>query len=139
MATSYARMLGATEGEQPVRTRLRTRSATSRLSPLSLGDLALALHVATSFLRLSRYDLTSADEVAELRCSLLVEHEAFPCQGSSPTGHVQPVARTFALSSQRLHAADPIEACALAVLAGAARFAPISAAPARAAQSDDFR
>jgi hypothetical protein len=62
--------------------------------------------------------------LAELRCSLLVEHVSFQGEGISPTGHLHHVARTFALSSQRLNAADPIDACALAVLAGAARFAP---------------
>jgi len=75
--------------------------------------------------------------LAELRCLVLVEHESLRGEEISPAGHLHHVARTFALSSQRLNAADPIDACALAVLAGAARLAPISAAPARPVESDD--
>jgi hypothetical protein len=61
---------------------------------------------------------------------------SFQAEGISPTGHGHHVARSFALSSRRLNAADPIDDGGLAVLAGAARFAPISAAAARSAESE---
>src|SRR5262249_38985306 len=44
--------------------------------------------------------------------------------GVSPTGHMHDVARTFALSFDRLNAANPTDALALTLLARTARFAP---------------
>jgi hypothetical protein len=65
--------------------------------------LAKALHLATSFLYPYCYDLTPADELAELRGSVLLQHVSFQGAGISPTGHLHHLARTFALSSQGLH------------------------------------
>ena len=90
-----------------------------------LGDLPLALHLAGSFLRLYRADISPAAYLAELRSAPLLEHESL--QGVdlavSPTAHDLHVSRTFALSEQRLDRAEPVDAQAIQLLARAACFA----------------
>jgi tetratricopeptide (TPR) repeat protein len=98
-----------------------------------LGDLPLALHLAGSFLARYRHAVTPVAYLAELRQPDLLEHHSL--QGRqltpdvSPTRHEQHVARTFALSYDRLDPADPTDALALALLARAAYFAPSQPIP----------
>jgi hypothetical protein len=91
-----------------------------------LGDLPLALHLAGSFL--ARYRaVTPTAYLAQLRQHDRLAHRSL--QGGvltrelSPTQHEQHVARTFALSYDRLDPADPMDARALALLARAVYFA----------------
>lgn len=94
-----------------------------------LGDLPLALHLAGSFLETYRDEVrfgAPANFLAELRSTRLMEHPALAGEDvtPSPTNHVLHVGRTFALSYERLDAADPRDAQALTLLARAAHFAP---------------
>jgi tetratricopeptide (TPR) repeat protein len=90
-----------------------------------VGHLPLALHLAGGFLR--RYPLvTPARYLAQLRHEGLLAHPSLRGRGSerSPTGHALDVARTFALSLERLDAGDAVDALSLKLLAHAAAFAP---------------
>jgi hypothetical protein len=93
-----------------------------------LGDFPLALHLAGSFLARYRQAVTSAAYLAQLRQPDLLAHHSLEgrnlTRDLSPTGHEPHVARTFALSYDRLNLADSIDASALALLARAAHFAP---------------
>jgi tetratricopeptide (TPR) repeat protein len=91
-----------------------------------LGDLPLALHLAGSFLEHYRHAAfgTPAAYLAELRQADLLAHRSLTAGGYSPTGHEQHVARTFALSYDRLKPDDATDALALKLLARAACFAP---------------
>lgn len=76
---------------------------------------------------LSRYrrPVTPAKYLEELRRPDLLRHRSLrESKGISPTRHEQNVARTFALSYDRLDASDPIDALAIKLLARAALFAP---------------
>jgi tetratricopeptide (TPR) repeat protein len=91
----------------------------------ALGDLPLALHLAGSFL--ARYGrVTPAAYLAELQAANPLTHPALEGRGAaySPTGHALHVARTFAVSWNRLAPADPTDALARRLLARAACFAP---------------
>jgi hypothetical protein len=90
-----------------------------------LGDLPLALHLAGSFLARYRHEPFGRPDayLAQLRRSDLLEHRSMTASGGSPTGHEQHVARSFALSYDRLNPADGIDAFALSVLARATCFA----------------
>jgi len=94
----------------------------------NLGDLPLALHLAGSFLKRYQDDVTPSAYLLELQRSGLLEHPSLQGRrlphGISPTLHEQHVARTFALSYERLDARDTTDALALALLARAAYFAP---------------
>jgi tetratricopeptide (TPR) repeat protein len=94
-----------------------------------LGDLPLALHLAGAYLARYRADLTPADYVAELRNPRLLRHPSFQGNRISPTGHVQHVARTFALSYERLDPMDVEDQVARLLLACATCFAPGEAIP----------
>ena len=89
-----------------------------------LGDLPLALHLAGSYLHRYRHSVTSAAYREELRRVDILNHPSLQSGGISPTGHEQHVARTFALSVERLNPDDPTDALALALLRRAACFAP---------------
>jgi tetratricopeptide (TPR) repeat protein len=91
-----------------------------------LGDLPLALHLAGSFLERYRHaDFgVPAAYLTDLRRPDLLAHRSLTGGGASPTGHEQHVARSFALSHDRLDPGDPTDALALDVLARAACFAP---------------
>ena len=95
-----------------------------------LGDLPLALHLAGSFLKRYRHAVTLPGYLAQLRNPALLDHPSMQgaWEGLSPTGHERHVARTFALSVERLQPEDETDAqtCALAqaLLARAAYFAP---------------
>jgi tetratricopeptide (TPR) repeat protein len=92
-----------------------------------LGDLPLALHLAGSFLARYRYTVTPAAYLAQLRQPDLLEHPSLQgwqlTRNLSPTRHEQHVARTFALSYDRLDPADATDAHARALLARAVHFA----------------
>ena len=92
-----------------------------------LGDLPLALHLAGSFLARYRQAVTPATYLAQLRQRDLLAHPSLQgrqlTRALSPTQHEQHVARTFALSYDRLDPADAIDVLALVLLARAARFA----------------
>ena len=96
-----------------------------------LGDLPLALHLAGSYL--ARYRQTPfgspAGYLQAVRRPDLLEHRSLAIEGESTTGHQQHVARTFALSYDRLQPTDEIDAIALVTLARAAWFAPGEAIP----------
>ena len=101
-----------------------------------VGDLPLALHLAGSYLETYRDDPTFGDPakfLAELRGPHLLAHEVM--QGleahHSPTGHERSVAKTFAISLNRLDLADATDEAARALLARAAHFAPGEPIPRR--------
>jgi tetratricopeptide (TPR) repeat protein len=91
-----------------------------------LGDLPLALHLAGSFLAGYRATTTPAVYLAELRSAALLGHESLQgdSAGTSPTGHVLHVGRTFALSWERLDPANELDATARDLLQRAACLAP---------------
>lgn len=89
-----------------------------------LDDLPLALHLAGRFLALYRADVGPAEYVRQLRGPDILKHPSLRSGGNSPTGHEQHVARTFALSYERLSDTNSIDRAARALLARAASFAP---------------
>jgi tetratricopeptide (TPR) repeat protein len=91
-----------------------------------LGDLPLALHLAGSFLARYRSAVTPAAYLAQLRSPALLDHPSLQGHGagSSPTGHVQHVGKTFALSWDRLDPAHTVDALARDLLQRAACLAP---------------
>jgi hypothetical protein len=94
----------------------------------NLGDLLLALHLAGKFLERYQYAVTLPAYPAQLQQPGLLEHPSLRgwqlTRDTSPTLHDQHVARTFALSYERLDARDTTDALALALLARTAYFAP---------------
>lgn len=92
----------------------------------SLGDLPLALHLAASFL--SRFKHSALGEpgryLASLSASPILDHVSLGPGGWSPTGHEQHVARTFAVTYDRLDETDPVASTAKAMLAFACWLAP---------------
>ncbi|MBV9787122.1 MAG: hypothetical protein JOZ51_03040, partial [Chloroflexi bacterium] len=95
-----------------------------------LGDLPLALHLAGSYLARYQADLTPDEYVTELRKTTL-RHPSFQGNRVSPTGHVQHVAKTFALSYDRLDPTHPDDQIARLLLSCTAYFAPGEAIPRR--------
>ena len=89
-----------------------------------LGDLPLALHLAGSYLHRYRHSVTVTAYRDDLRRVDVVHHPSLQSGGISPTGHEQHIARTFALSVERLDPDDPSDGLALALLQRAACFAP---------------
>lgn len=89
-----------------------------------LGDLPLALHLAASYLHRYRRVVSPAHYLEQLRNPTLLHHPSLSTAGISPTGHIQHVGRTFALSYDRLDPAVENDALALALLVRAAHFAP---------------
>ena len=91
-----------------------------------LGDLPLALHLAGSFLKRYRTDVTPAAYLDQLRAVSPLDHESL--QGLeldySPTRHVLDVGRTFTLSFDKLRPDNAVDVVALALLTRAACFAP---------------
>jgi tetratricopeptide (TPR) repeat protein len=91
-----------------------------------LGDLPLALHLAGSFLE--RYQHAEfgapAAYLAQLRRPDLLDHRSLTEGDLSPTGHDQHVARSFAMSDDRLDPDDSTDVTARDLLSRAACFAP---------------
>ncbi len=96
-----------------------------------LGDLPLALHLAGSYLRHYRRTVTPTAYLERLADPALLAHPSLTGDKAdySPTGHDLNVASTFALSYERLDAADPVDGLALALLARLAYFSPAQAVP----------
>ena len=89
-----------------------------------LGDLPLALHMAGSYLaRYSKFT-SPVQYLAQLRATDLLHHRSLQAGGISPTGHIQDVGRSFALTYEKLQPDNPLNALALALLARAVWFAP---------------
>lgn len=92
-----------------------------------LGDLPLALHLAGSFLKQYVHSPIGkpAAYLAALRRKGLLDHPSLQRKDVtiSPTGHTAHVARTFALSFERLSPEDEIDALARSLLGRAAYFA----------------
>jgi hypothetical protein len=89
-----------------------------------LDDLPLALHLAGRYLARYHADISPAEYVRALRSPSILDHPSLQSGGISPTGHDQHVARTFALSYERLNGAVLTDHYAQALLARAAYFAP---------------
>jgi tetratricopeptide (TPR) repeat protein len=89
-----------------------------------LGGLPLALHLAGSFLARYQTAITPERYARDLARPGLIAHRSLESSGISPTGHVQSVARTFALSYERLDVSVPADALARMLLFRACRFAP---------------
>ena len=90
-----------------------------------LGDLPLALHLAGSYLRAYRGDVSLESYVAELRHPGHASLRGRGLEGSpSPTRHVQNLAQTFALSLARLDRNQEVDRAAIALLARLASMAP---------------
>lgn len=89
-----------------------------------LGDLPLALHLAASYLHRYRRVITPEQYLIQLHDPNLLDHPSFQGQGISPTGHIQHIGRTFALSYDRLDPDDAVDAGALRLLACLALLAP---------------
>jgi len=95
-----------------------------------LGDLPLALHLAGRFLERNAAVLTPQAYLVELRSPRIFERLPLLKQdGKLPTGHERDVARTFALSFERLDPRDPEDAVALCLLGRAAFLAPGEVVP----------
>ncbi|MEM7531031.1 MAG: tetratricopeptide repeat protein [Chloroflexota bacterium] len=92
----------------------------------TLGDLQLALHLAGSYLETYRHDIQPHEYLHELHNDALLNHESLQNteDSISPTEHDLHVARTFALSTQKLDPDDATDALALALLTRMACFAP---------------
>ena len=93
-----------------------------------LGDLPLALHLAGSYLRTYRAEVTLDGYLAVLRRAEIVRHASLlgagPDDSPSPTHHVQSVAQTFALCLSRLDREREVDCVAIALLARMACMAP---------------
>jgi tetratricopeptide (TPR) repeat protein len=88
-----------------------------------LGDLPLAIHLAGSYLARYRHAVSPVTYLLQLRDLALLRHRSLQGSGISPTGHIQHVGRTFALSYDQFDPNDPIDALALATLARSVCFA----------------
>ena len=93
-----------------------------------LGDLPLALHLAGSYLRAYRAEVSLDGYLAELRRVDVVRHASLLGAGlddsPSPTHHVQGVAQTFALCLGRLDRQREGDRVAIRLLARMAWMAP---------------
>ncbi|MCC6455611.1 MAG: tetratricopeptide repeat protein [Caldilineaceae bacterium] len=89
-----------------------------------VGDLPLALHLAGSYLHRYRRAITPAQYLAQLRDPRLLQHPSMQGGGFSPTGHIEHVGRTFALSYDRIQLDDSRDALAHQLLIHMACFAP---------------
>jgi len=89
-----------------------------------LGDLPLALHLAGSVLAQYPETITPANYLGLLRQRGVLRGPWLESDEPSPTGHVQQVAATFALSYDRMDAATPADALAMTLSARAAHLAP---------------
>src|SRR5262249_6255734 len=81
---------------------------------------------AGNFLAAYRHVITPARYLQELRNPRLLDHPSLQGRGTrlSPTDHELHIARTFALSYERLDSTLPADALALQALARVAHFAP---------------
>jgi tetratricopeptide (TPR) repeat protein len=80
-----------------------------------LGHLPLALHLAGTFLADYRARISPDDYLADLRAAVL-EHPSLTTARHSPTNHEWDVARTIAVSYDRLDPVNPTDAHARSIL-----------------------
>ena len=97
----------------------------------ALGDLPLALHMAGSYLRSYRFEISPAQYLAALRRPGRLKHRSLKAGTFSPTGHDLDVERTFTLSVERLNMEDERDCLALELLQRIACFAPGELIPRR--------
>jgi tetratricopeptide (TPR) repeat protein len=101
-----------------------------------LGDLPLALHLAGRFLAGPGKNLSVVRYLDELRSPRIFERLPVREQdGALPTGHNRDVARTFALSFERLDQANAEDDLALKLLARMAYLVPGEVVPAELLKS----
>ncbi|WP_129677835.1 tetratricopeptide repeat protein [Candidatus Chloroploca sp. Khr17] len=139
LATLQLGLLGRAESMQL----LRCYCPTSQLRDeelvaiaAELDDLPLALHLAGSYLARGVDALTPAGYLAELRAALVatgadaIGHPSLAGKGPrgrplpAPTGHLNHLEQTFALSLARLDPIDPLDRIAYQLVLRAAWFAP---------------
>ncbi|MCA9875443.1 MAG: hypothetical protein KC441_17350, partial [Anaerolineales bacterium] len=91
-----------------------------------VGDLPLALHLAGKFLETYGRVVPPAAYLDQLRAKPILDHASMLGRGTdySPTGHNLDVARTFAVSFERLDLTHETDALALTLLAQLAFLAP---------------
>jgi tetratricopeptide (TPR) repeat protein len=89
-----------------------------------LGFLPLALHLSGSYMARYRVSMDVQHYLGQLRVSHAVLHPSLINREVSPTGHVQHVARTFAVSVDQLEPSDATDSKALRALFLAASLAP---------------
>jgi tetratricopeptide (TPR) repeat protein/transcriptional regulator with XRE-family HTH domain len=98
-----------------------------------LGDLALALHLAGSYLRTYRAEVDMEAYLLQIRQQQVVEHASQLGRGleatPTPTHHVQSLAQTFSLSLDRLDRGVETDRVAIALLARMACMAPGTPVP----------
>jgi hypothetical protein len=98
-----------------------------------LGDLPLALHLAGSYLRTYRVEVSLHEYLAELDEPALIRHASLLGEGlddsPSPTHHVQSLTQTFALCLGRLDREREVDQVAIALLTRMAWLAPGEAVP----------
>jgi transcriptional regulator with XRE-family HTH domain len=130
MLNVQAMVLETLTREQSIELLLKFRPDLAATDPVleqiaaELGDLPLALHLAGNYLARYRHGIKPEQYLVQLRQPALLQHQSLQQGDLSPTGHEQHVARTFALSYERLNPNNQIDALALALLARAAWFAP---------------
>ena len=93
----------------------------AHLIATAVGDWPLALHLAGSFL--GRFQtIQPQDYLRQLREQQLLQHRSLQGEHTrySPTGHELDIARTFAVSLNRLDLTDPVDSVARRLLVGAA-------------------
>jgi len=91
----------------------------------TLGDLPLAIALAAAYLE--AYDSISLQQYYEQIQPAPITHPSFNQQGAEglPTGHIESVAKTFALSYIKLEDSQPVDRLARVMLHHAAQAAPI--------------
>lgn len=99
-----------------------------------LGDLPLALHLAGSFLAAYIYEVSPKayfSQLQQMKGGKLLQHPSLQGFGTdfSPTEHELHVAKSFALSYEKLDSKNQQDALALSLLARAAYFAPAEPIP----------
>lgn len=100
-------------------------NADAHLVAAEVGDWPLALHLAGSFL--GRFPTIQPPAyLQQLREQQLLQHTSLQGHHTrySPTGHELDIARTFAVSLNRLDLTDPVDNVARRLLASAACLAP---------------
>jgi tetratricopeptide (TPR) repeat protein len=89
-----------------------------------LGFLPLALHLSGSYMARRRVNMNIQHYLDQLCVGYTVHHPSLTNREVSPTGHVQHVARTFAMSADQLQPSDSVDAAALRALFLSASLAP---------------
>lgn len=98
-----------------------------------LADLPLALHLAGSYLRMYRVEMSLKDYLGQIRRPEVLEHASLLGRGlegtPSPTHHIHSLAQTFAVSLGCLDRTYEVDRVAIALLARMACLPPGEAVP----------